>query len=273
MLASKGIKNRLIVISIVLLIIVYIFVQVNVTKTKYVKVTTKKYLPVNGIKILQISDFHDKKVFKNYPIKQLKKLSPDIVVLTGDLMDEKTKDISNVLDFIGKLVKIHPNIYFVNGNHDWRTGKVNELVSKLKDLGIKVLNNRNEILTIRGIKINLCGVDDYYTHRSNFKSSLKGIDNSKYTVLLSHSPDIVLTQRNLSIDLILSGHTHGGQIRLPFIGAIVSPGQGFFPKYNKGLYEIYNSTMLYIDSGIGTSKLPIRFLNRSQISLITIAKK
>lgn len=96
------------------------------------------------------------------------------------------------------------------------------------------------------------------------------MNTDHYTVLLSHTPSITEIYEQIPADLILSGHTHGGQVRFPLIGALVSPDRGLFPKLDKGTYQLGAGLYLYIDSGLGTTRLPIRFLNQSQLSLITI---
>jgi predicted MPP superfamily phosphohydrolase len=99
---------------------------------------------------------------------------------------------------------------------------------------------------------------------------MRGSDNKKYTVLLSHSPRIRDRLGSHVPDLILCGHTHGGQVSIPLVGAVVAPGEGFFPEFDKGEFTLENGSRLYIDSGVGTSTLPIRFMNRSQVSVIRI---
>jgi predicted MPP superfamily phosphohydrolase len=140
-------------------------------------------------------------------------------------------------------------------------------------LDVVILNNKSSTFAARGIKINICGVDDPYRRKDNIEKAMKSADSKKYTVLLSHSPGIRKRLGSYVPDLILCGHTHGGQVRLPFIGAVIAPGEGLFPKFDKGKFSLKNGSLLYIDSGAGTSNLPVRLLNRSQISVIRIAGK
>lgn len=113
-------------------------------------------------------------------------------------------------------------------------------------------------------------MDDPHTRREKLNEAFKGVNTERYTILLAHSPKIIKRYPKIQADLILCGHTHGGQIRLPFLGAIVSSGDGFFPKYSKGLYALKAGQLLYIDSGLGTRMIPLRTFNRSQMSLLTI---
>ncbi|MTI46907.1 metallophosphoesterase [Sporosalibacterium faouarense] len=267
-------KVAISVLLLLALTIGYIFFDVNYTKINYLNLESDKIPKGESLKILQVSDMHNKK-FPNANkklFKLIRQSEADLIVITGDFIDGKTKDFTYIYSFVDKLVKINPQIYFVSGNHEWRTGRNTELVEGLKGKGVKVLNNRSEVFKKENFIVNICGVDDSYTRHDNFEEAIKGVNNDLYTVLLSHSPDLISRENTSFVDLILSGHTHGGQIRLPIIGALVAPGQGFFPKYDKGVFDLGSETKLYLDSGLGTSTIPIRFWNRSQISLITISR-
>lgn len=268
---------HMIIISLtaVLLIIAYIYFDLNFTRVEFVHVYSDKFQAGDTFKILQISDFHDSRSMRiwNKVLASVRELEPDIIVLTGDIIDAHTRNLDNAYGFIEEVTAINPEVYFVSGNHEWRSGYNIRFIQGLKSRGVTVLNNMSRVIRINGTEINLCGVDDYYTRSYILDSAFNKINWNNYTILLSHAPDIIFRNRNISVDLIISGHTHGGQVRLPLIGALVAPGQGFFPKYNKGLYSLDNGTHLYIDSGAGTSTFPVRFLNRSQISLITIKKQ
>lgn len=249
----------------------YNYYQINFTKINHEVLVSTKLKEKEELKILQISDMHNKKFSKDNKslLEKIKVSNPDIIVITGDLIDGKTKDLSYIFSFIKKLYSINNNIYYVNGNHEYRSGKVYELIRGLKSLGANVINNDNRTFIKDNLEINICGIDDPYDINGDIKSAFKGINKKNFTLLLAHSPGIIIEGGDTTADLILSGHTHGGQVRVPIIGGVVAPGQGFFPRYDKGIFKV-NSTVLYIDSGLGTSTFPIRFLNRSQISLITI---
>lgn len=252
----------------------YMYYDLSFTMVKYVDIKSDKIHGNDELKILQISDFHNSKSvrIRNKLLAAVKDLKPDVIVLTGDIIDSSTRNLDNANRLLEELVEINPNIYFVSGNHEWRSGYNIRFTKELRSRGITVLNNTNSLIKIGETFINLCGIDDYYTRSYSLDSAFNKVDGRRFTILLSHAPDIIFENKNIPADLILSGHTHGGQVRLPIIGALVAPGQGFFPKYNKGLYKLDNGNLLYIDSGVGTSTLPIRFHNRSQISLIRIKK-
>jgi predicted MPP superfamily phosphohydrolase len=146
------------------------------------------------------------------------------------------------------------------------------LFKELQERKVRVMLNDNERFKVENSEINICGMDFSSSERSDLAKTVEGINTDNYTIMLSHKPDIVIKYQDMPCDLILCGHTHGGQIRLPLIGALIAPDQGMLPKYNKGLYKISDKTFLYVDSGTGTTRLPVRFFNRSQVSLINIEK-
>ncbi|WP_255259575.1 hypothetical protein [Lentibacillus sp. CBA3610] len=113
-------------------------------------------------------------------------------------------------------------------------------------------------------------MDDRQQEHDISSKAFKNLRSEYYTILLSHAPDITKQYQSIPADLILSGHTHGGQIRLPFIGALLAPGQVLFPKLDRGTFPLDPEQYLYIDSGLGTTRLPVRFFNQSQMSLVTI---
>ncbi|WP_053955304.1 metallophosphoesterase [Inediibacterium massiliense] len=255
------------ILGISFVCILYLFLQVNITKVNKVHIKTNKFSKEEKITLLQISDVHDKKLFMETILEKIKKLKPDMIVFTGDLIDGKTKEYENIYSFVEKVIKINPNVYFVSGNHEWRNKNTKAFLRGLKERQVKILNNDYDILKKESITLNIYGIDDPYTHHDDLKKALSHKDDS-FSILLSHSPNIIFREKP-SIDLILCGHTHGGQIRIPFIGAVVVPGQGLFPKYDKGIFSL-GKTTLYIDSGLGTSTAPIRSFNQSQMSLIII---
>lgn len=267
-------RNKvLVVITVLVLVFVFsIYIEINFPEVELVEIVSDKLSKVSEFKIIQVSDYHDSKHGK-FVVDNIRKLQPDIVVITGDLMDESTESCQRIFSFVEEIMKVNQKVYFVSGNHEWRNRNRGELLQGLVSRGVILLNNKGVVIGKMDNKINICGIDDYYTRHGNLNKAFQGIDEENFTILLSHSPDVVRGSKVSYADIILSGHTHGGQIRLPIIGAIVAPGQGFFPKYSKGIYKLQGDTLLYIDSGVGTSTLPIRLLNRSQISFIRVRGK
>ncbi|CAH2214047.1 metallophosphoesterase [Tepidibacter aestuarii] len=257
-------------ILVLIILCSYIYYQVTDIKVNKVNIYSNKISNDSSIRILQISDIHNRNLNNTSLLHYIKESNIDMVVLTGDVIDATTEDFESIYSFLDSLISINPNVYFVSGNHEWRNSNKNEFIDSLRDKKLIDLNNSNEVFEKNNIKINVSGIDDPYTNHENTYSAFKNIDNKYFTILLSHSPNVIIKHKNISSDLILCGHTHGGQIRLPLIGGLIAPGQGIFPEYDKGLYNLDDNRKLYIDSGVGTSTLPIRFLNKSQISLIVV---
>ncbi len=258
--------------AVMILVAMDVAFEVNFPLVRELRIYTEKLKKDKEIVLLQISDLHgsSRGRIAETILKEAAKIQPDAILLTGDLIDRGTRELNGIYAFIEKLQSICPEIYFVSGNHEWANDGKTLLLARLQALGVRLLNNKGMTVSLAGVDIGLCGVDDPFRRRDNIEKAMRGMDSKRYTVLLAHSPRIRRRLEGYAPDLILCGHTHGGQIRLPFIGAVIEPGEGLFPKYDKGSFRLENGSLLYIDSGAGTSKLPIRFLDRSQISRISI---
>ncbi|HCX63650.1 MAG TPA: metallophosphoesterase [Eubacteriaceae bacterium] len=265
---KRGIFFSGVLITFVLLAKIYY--DTNVFKVKEVEFQSSKLPEDTQVTIVQISDLHSKDFGDQYKklVESIEDLQADLIVITGDLIDRKTTDFAGVFSFIEKVAESNEKIYFVCGNHEWENTHTEELLEGLEERNVILLNNENRELTINRVTMNVAGVDDGFLNKEDVKKAFHGLDQARYTLLLSHTPNIVY--QDVPADLILSGHTHGGQVRFPFIGALLAPDQGFFPELDKGIYKMDDHQTLYIDSGLGTSIGPIRFLNQSQFSVIKI---
>lgn len=255
-----------------ILILIDMTYEANFPIVKDLSLYTDKLKKDKELVFLQISDLHgfaDGEA-AGIILKEAEQTKPDAVFITGDLADHFTSDFSQIYALLDSLKKICPNIYFICGNHEWSNHGRGELLEQLAVMGVKILNNKGLEVPMDGIEINICGVDDPYKRMDRIEEAMKDIDSGRYTILLSHSPGIRKRLGSHTPDLILCGHTHGGQVRLPLIGALIAPGEGLFPEFDKGLFDLGQGSFMYIDSGVGTSHLPLRFLNRSQISRIRI---
>ena len=242
-------------------------------------------LPANfdNFRIAQISDIHcDKVGFSDLSfINKIKKFSPDIIIITGDILDSYKHDTDVAYNILCQLAIISP-CYFVSGNHELRLPEEYErLQTILNKLNITNLNNTSLLLEKNNDFINLVGVEDYnhfknednLNHRNNFKETLDELYSSThFNILLSHRPEKFPMYVEAKYDLIFSGHAHGGQWRIPFIGGIYSPSQGFFPKYTNGKYIKENSTLI-VSRGLGNSSFPIRINNPIELVLVTLKKE
>ena len=223
-----------------------------------------------GFKIAQISDFHDAEIGKDNEklISMLRDTEPDIIVITGDFVDSRRTDIEHSLSFAKELVKIAP-CYYVTGNHEGRIAEYNDLREGLINTGVKVLENESVELEQNGEKITLVGVSDDNFGCDDTVVIEAGEIEGRFTILLAHRPAKFSVAVENEIDLVLSGHHHGGQFRLPFVGGFFAPNQGFFPEYDGGLYSERESIMI-VSRGIGNSLFPFRLNNRPEIVLIEL---
>lgn len=261
------------IILAILIILLLAYNQVQISNFKINKVLIESEKLNSQIRISQITDFHsNKNINITKLIKAVKKYDPNIIVLTGDIIDSKTEDLSIAFELIDQIKTLNKALYFVEGNHEGLNPKRDKFLEGLRDKGVLVLDNETTMLDIPGEEIRIIGLP-FFAERGDFQKALDSASPDIYDILLSHSPNRPIDYLDHTMDLVLSGHTHGGQVRLPLIGGLVAPGQGLFPKYDKGLVQVENGPLIYIDSGLGNSLLPIRFLNPVQISEITIVKK
>ena len=227
----------------------------------------------DGFTILHMTDLHSKWFGDKQQdlLKIIKSQRYDMVAVTGDLVDRHNPDIAPALVLLDAL-KDKP-IFLVSGNHDWATGFA--LREPLKARGIVVLENNSQKVEKDGASIEFIGIEgNFYTGNRILDETLARIGYSEATkngtkILLAHMPDIFPHARRRKMDLVLAGHTHGGQIRLPIIGAVVAPNQGFFPKYDYGKFQEGSATMI-ISGGLGESTIPIRVMNPPEIVLVTL---
>lgn len=289
--SSSGIIKSI----LIFLITARIIYEVNFVKVNEIVFESEKLSNINELRILQISDFHSKRLFreKTY-VNILKKAKPHMVVITGDIISRNDKRFKGAYKLIEVVLNYTDEVYFVMGNHEWNNTNIEEFLNKIAKMGVHILNNESKVLEIREERINLCGANDSRSRKDNLKKTFKNVDLKKLSILISHSPQIISRDEKIICDLTLLGDTHGGQIRLPFIGALFT-SQGLFPQLQKGIYYFNDKgeicaknkikkdshkvngklgrwKAVYIDSGVGVHSLPIRFFNRSQVSLIRIAK-
>lgn len=234
----------------------------------------------SGFRIAQISDLHNAEFGKENEnlLSMLKECEPDMILITGDLIDSRRTDIETGISFSKKAAMIAP-VYYVTGNHEARIEEYEELMTGLDKAGIHILENEAVIVENSEDRITVAGINDpsfvtdylFGDSETVAKDILTELisDEDIYTVLLSHRPELFETYVECNADLVFSGHAHGGQFRIPFIGGIVAPNQGLFPKYDAGVYT-KNGTDMIVSRGIGNSILPFRINNRPEIVLVEL---
>lgn len=280
-------KKKIIVILIIIILLslisYYLYYENNTLQiSNYVITNNKIPKEFNNYKIVQISDFHNTKSKKlhNSLVKEISNIKPNIIVITGDFIDANKTDINTSINFIKKIKDIAP-IYYITGNHEASIESYNKLKEELINNNVTILDDKVEVLENNNALINLIGLDDpafnkepYRDDKTTIKDDLKMItyDKTQYTILLSHRPELIDTYTEENFDLVLSGHAHGGQIRIPFLGGLVAPNQGFLPKYTSGIYE-KNDTKMIVSRGIGNSIIPFRINNRPELVVISLQNK
>lgn len=248
-------------------ILVFFYWQNNGIATSHYKVETSGYF--KGFKMLQISDLHNEKFGKNNLnlIGSVAREKPDVIVITGDLIDSRKTDMALALKVAEQLIEIAP-IYYVPGNHEARIRTYPELVEGLKALGVHVLHNQSVVLTRGSEEIRLYGVKDPAFFDGNYLFKTNFEESERFKVLLSHRPELLEVYASKGFDLVFSGHAHGGQFRLPFIGGLYAPNQGVFPKITSGVHT-KGKTHLVVSRGLGNSLFPLRLFNRPEIVCVT----
>ena len=233
-----------------------------------------------GFRIAQVSDLHNAEMGKDNEklISMLAEAAPDIIVITGDIIDSRNTNVDVALDFAEQAVKIAP-CYYVTGNHEARVDEYSDLKNGLIELGVTVLEDAKTEMVCSGESIVLVGVTDPSFETDYLFGDDETVLNSKlneliseedgYVILLSHRPELFDTYVENKVDLIFSGHAHGGQFRIPFIGGVVAPNQGVFPKYDAGVYTEDNTNMI-VSRGVGNSIIPFRVNNRPEVILIEL---
>ena len=235
----------------------------------------------DAYKIVQISDLHDAQIGKNNEklIAMTAETEPDCIVLTGDFVDSSRFHPELSLSVAESLVKIAP-VYYVSGNHEaiLPDADYQALTDGLRALGVCVLEDESAELTRDGQSIRLIGLTDIGFHpgtleekKDALRTALSALlPEDEFSVTLAHRPELMDVYTECGAPLVLSGHAHGGQIRLPGMGGLIAPGQGLFPKYTEGKYE-ENGTTLVVSRGIGNSVLPLRVNDRPQIVVVQLA--
>jgi len=227
----------------------------------------------DGFRITQISDLHDALFGENQEklIEKVRKTNPDVILITGDLIDSNRYDLEQSLMAVRGFVNI-ADVYYVIGNHEVAVNRVEEIYDALEGMGVHILPNAaamveraGEAIAIAGIEDPLNGVDT----QTMLNKALSDVPERLFTVLLAHRPEKFGIYAKNEIDLVFSGHAHGGQIRLPFVGGLVAPGQGFFPEYTAGFYKKIDTTM-NVNRGLGNSGAPFRIFNFPEISVVEL---
>ena len=248
-----------------------------------------KQLPdaFDSYRIVQISDLHNDEFGKDNKklLALIKEIKPDIIAITGDLLDSRRTDVEKALNFASQASQIAP-CYYVTGNHESRMDEeFEQLQTGMMEAGVNVLRNEKLVLKKAGSQITIVGIDDprfvVATDKVSkmervigemLKEILQDVPKEEFVLLLSHRPELFKMYCEQEVDLVLTGHVHGGQVRIPYIGGIIGPGQGILPDYDAGLYEA-DDTKMILSRGLGQSIVPFRVNNPPELVVLELKSR
>lgn len=265
--------TKILLVVIVLITGYLIWENSNIRITSYTVQSSKLPDSFSGFRIAQISDLHNAQFGKENHrlLEKLKSTEPDIIVLTGDLIDSRRTNTEIALSFVKEASSIAPT-YYVPGNHESRIEDIDSFYADLQSAGVILLlddhcfiEKGTDMICISGLIDPAFKTEEEWTHTLN-----KSVpDKNLYTVLLSHRPELF---EDYHADLVLAGHAHGGQVRIAYIGGLFAPAQGFLPEYDSGSY-INNGTTMIVSRGLGNSLFPVRVNNPPEIVVIELESK
>jgi len=228
------------------------------------------------VRLAVVTDFHSSDNADDVAA-MVASCAPDAVLLVGDMFDD---DIANrpterTLSLMRQLSAQYP-CYYVSGNHEAWTGEMDALYQQTEEAGVTVLRMSSGVLTVRGQRIALCGIPDPYEMvfsgapdtEERLRQALEDVDSADFTVLLAHRPELLAKYAQFPVDLVVSGHAHGGQVRIPgVLNGLYAPNQGWFPKLAGGAYT-QDGTTLIVSRGLAVrTRLP-RIFNRPEVVLV-----
>lgn len=241
------------------------------------------------LKIVHLSDLHSKQFGEGNCrlYNKIKALNPDIIVFTGDLIDDSAKRIDETTAFVAGLTRLCP-VFYIYGNHEHRTAYFDYIGKQLENGGVYVLKNSFKEIDVKNSHIVFLGLDENQASKENYKERRRGTfvytDNEEYfnelkgrkgiKIVLSHFPENFDSSagyryKKYDFDIQFSGHAHGGQFRLPFFGGVFAPGQGIHPRFYQGLHG--GRPYMIVSRGLGNSGFPLRLFNRPNIVVANIS--
>ena len=276
----KASKKQHTIPAFSLMVFVFLTVACKSISTQTYKTETPLLERQNSIKIALISDLHSTIYGKDQIIliEKIKAISPDFIVLSGDIFDDVIPMTGTQLLLRG-IYNVSP-IFYVTGNHEYQSNNIKEIREELKSYGVVILSDDYTIIEINNDKIIIAGIEDPfkelyetpgYNQNDSMESAFRELDGMPlYKILIAHRPEMIEVYKKYSFDLVLSGHTHGGQVRIPYISnGLYAPNQGVFPKYAGGTYT-HGSLTHIISRGLSISPGRPRIFNPPELVIIII---
>ena len=271
------------ILSAIVIAIFLIWENNAVVVTEHNYINNKLHNNFNGFTILHISDLHNKD-FRGRLTNIIKEIKPDIIVITGDLIDRRRTDLAIASKFLKEITVIAP-AYYVSGNHEQLSEHFTELNEILNELHVVNMDDAYITINKESVEIGLIGIADpaikgkekNYSFENNeniIRNKLKDLIKScktDFKILLCHRSEQINVYKEFNLDLVFSGHAHGGQIRIPLLGGILAPNQGFFPKYSEGIHN-EGLTSMVVSRGLGNSIFPFRIFNRPELVVVNLRK-
>lgn len=228
------------------------------------------------VRLAVVTDFHSSDNADDV-VAMVTSCAPDAVLMVGDMFDDDTanRPTERTLSLMRQLSAQYP-CYYVSGNHEAWTGEMDALYQQTEEAGVKVLRMSSGVLTVRGQRIALCGIPDPYEMvysgapdtEEQIRQALEDVDSADFTVLLAHRPELLAKYAQFPLDLVVSGHAHGGQVRIPgVLNGLYAPNQGWFPKLAGGAYT-QDGTTLIVSRGLAVRTWLPRIFNRPEVVLV-----
>lgn len=291
---KKYIKSAIVLLIVISLLLFCSNQNRHLETTYYTYKAEQLGVDLDGYRIVQISDLHNAKFGKDNQklVDKIRECEPDMIVLTGDLVDSNHTNVDRAVQFVNEIVKICP-VYYVTGNHEYwlEASEYDELMSGLTRAGAVILDDQVVEISRGDAKFRLVGLDDRSLSDGTLEALLsdesirhdqagqkeetadnENSEKKEFTVVLAHEPQYLARYAGIGVDLVLSGHAHGGQFRLPFVGGIVAPDQGFLPEYTAGEYYM-DGTEMIVSRGLGNSVIPVRLFNYPEIVCVELVGK
>lgn len=228
----------------------------------------------DGLRVAELSDLHGRSFGKNNVrlLRTLQKARPDMICICGDLFDEKT-DLTMLEPLLSGLTDIAP-VYYVTGNHEWQVKNLREILQKMRAWGVTVLENEERVLSRGGAEMVVAGVHDPcgpYDMKTPaaLVRELRSAQGNDFILMLSHRNDELTMWSQLGVQLVLSGHCHGGVVRLPFVGGVFGTRRELFPEYDAGVYR-QDGTTLFVSRGLGYTNVHFRLFNRPHVPIMIL---
>lgn len=263
-------------LAVLLAVLAFFYWQNFSIQTEKVTVDAPSLPPeFDGLRIVEIADLHGRQFGTENAalLRAVREAAPDLICIDGDLFDENT-DLSMLPPLLRGLVSIAPT-YYVTGNHEWQVPQRRDIFAHMEQLGVQVLRNEYTLLTRGEASIVIAGVDDPcgpYDRKmpDELVAEIREeVGQDAYILMLAHRNDTLPMWAELGVQLVLTGHCHGGVVRLPFVGGVFGTERTLFPAYDAGLFRM-EQTALYVSRGLGYSRVHLRLFNRPHLPLLVL---